>query len=56
MFLNKMCGKLDPINTSPSQLAIEGFDPVAYFTEAKAVMGYSDFPPCMDGGHMAVLE
>ena len=43
MLLKKICGRLDPINTSPSELAIEGFDPVAYFTEGKAVMGYSEF-------------
>ena len=43
MLLNRMCGKHDPINTSPNKLAIEGYDPVAYFTEGKAVNGFPEF-------------
>ena len=43
MRLNRMCGGLDPINSSPNKLAIQGYDPVAYFTEGKAVKGYPNW-------------
>ena len=43
MLLNRMCGGLEPINSCPNRLAIQGYDPVSYFTEGKAVKGYPDF-------------
>ena len=43
MLLNRMCGGLEPINSSPDKLAIQGYDPVSYFTEGKAEKGNSDF-------------
>lgn len=43
MLLNRICGGQDPINSSPNKLGIQGYDPVAYFTEGKAVKGYPDF-------------
>lgn len=33
----------DPVFTSRGNLAIRGYDPVAYFTEGKAVKGEKDF-------------
>ena len=33
----------EPINTDPRGLAIEGYDPVAYFTQRKAVEGSEEF-------------
>lgn len=43
MLLKRMCGRQDPIHTTPNKVAIQGYDPVAYFTEGKAVKGYADF-------------
>jgi hypothetical protein len=37
-----MCGGQNPINSSPEKLAIRGYDPVAYFTEGRAIKGYHD--------------
>ena len=33
----------EPINADPRGLAIEGYDPVAYFTQRKAVEGSEEF-------------
>jgi hypothetical protein len=33
----------DKVNESDNGVAIKGYDPVAYFTEGRAVMGKSDF-------------
>jgi YHS domain-containing protein len=33
----------EPINTDPRGVAIEGYDPVAYFTQGKAVEGSDEF-------------
>ena len=33
----------EPINTDPRGLAIEGYDPVAYFTQGRGVEGSEEF-------------
>ena len=33
----------EPINTDPRGVAIEGYDPVAYFTQGNAVEGSEEF-------------
>jgi opacity protein-like surface antigen len=33
----------DQVNTNSENVAIEGYDPVAYFTEARPVQGVPDF-------------
>jgi YHS domain-containing protein len=33
----------DPVNTDVSGLAVKGYDPVAYFTEAKPIKGKAEF-------------
>jgi len=33
----------EPINTDPQGLAIKGYDPVAYFTQAKPLKGSEEF-------------
>ena len=43
MILNRMCGGQDPINSSPEKLALQGYDPVAYFTMARAMKGDPEF-------------
>lgn len=35
--------KVDPVNKTFSGVAIKGYDPVAYFTEGRAVKGRSEF-------------
>jgi YHS domain-containing protein len=34
---------INPVNADESRLAIKGYDPVAYFTDAKPVLGSSQF-------------
>ncbi len=43
MSLSKLFGKQDAIKTSPDNIAVSGFDPVAYFTEGKPLKGTSQF-------------
>ena len=33
----------DPVNTNFSGVAVKGYDPVAYFTEAKPIKGQAQF-------------
>lgn len=40
---------LDPVDTNWRGLAISGYDPVAYFTDGKAVPGSSDFTTTWKG-------
>ena len=40
---------LDPVDTNWRGLAISGYDPVAYFTDAKPVEGSSDFTTTWQG-------
>ena len=35
--------RVEPVNTDATGVALHGFDPVAYFTEGKAVKGSPDF-------------
>ena len=35
---------VSPINTDPQSVAIGGYDPVAYFTQGKAVKGSEEYP------------
>jgi YHS domain-containing protein len=39
----------EQINTNDANIAIEGYDPVAYFTEARAVEGLPDFQTAWQG-------
>jgi len=38
-----LCLAKDPVNTNFSGVAVKGYDPVAYFTEAKPVKGKAKF-------------
>ena len=44
-------GSAAPVNVDGSGLAIQGFDPVAYFTQNKAVPGKAEFSARHDGAN-----
>jgi YHS domain-containing protein len=43
LFTANAAGPVDPVNKSKDSIAIKGYDPVAYFTQSKAVKGSSQF-------------
>jgi len=43
MFALSTAWATDPINTDSRGLAIEGYDPIAYFTERKPLKGSKEF-------------
>ncbi len=43
MFALSTAWAKEPINTDPRGLAIEGYDPIAYFTQGKPLKGSKEF-------------
>ncbi len=56
MFALSTAWATEPINTDPRGLAIEGYDPIAYFTQGGTTKRLKRIHLQMDGGNMAFCQ